>query len=122
MHIYKVHSYQVIVTKCTVTKCTLTKCTCYKVHIYKVHSYKVHMLQSAHLQSAHVTKYICYHKITCNLIYQYVSLDATEQYLSTFTPEDINMFFDRNIVMLSEHKKGDHFTEQIEVASKLCSS
>jgi hypothetical protein len=59
-----------------------------------------------------VTKYTCYHKITGNLIYQYLSLDATGQTLSTFTPEDGIMFSARNIVMLSEHNKGDQFSSQ----------
>jgi hypothetical protein len=73
-----------------------TQCT-----ICKVHSYKVHKSQSA--QSA------SYHKITGDLVYQYVSLDATEQALTSFTPEDGNMFSVRNVVM-SEHNSGGHFT------------
>jgi len=68
-----------------------TQCT-----ICKVHSYKVQNLQSA--------QRVRYHKITSNFVYQYVSLDA----LSSFTPEDGNMFSVRNVVM-SEHKNGGHF-------------
>jgi hypothetical protein len=66
------------------------------------------------LQSARY-KVHCYHKITGNLNYQYVSLDANKQTLSTFTPEDGNLFSVRNIVML-EHNKVGHVTEQTELA------
>jgi len=54
-------------------------------------------------------------------MFQHVSLDATDQALSSFTPEDGNMFSIR-IAVMSEHNNGGHFTKQIGLAAQLFSS